>query len=166
MVNQHRDAADKSSCGGTDLARIFRIYFGMAALHHAERAVAYANFAWLAIQFEKQRSRPVGMRFAYRKELDDHGLAGLNLDGDFFTRFQAVEKSWRRENAHVRIGLPEMVVLQKYFRVKKIAEHGVPAYRVTHFFLQCCAFHIPIRRGEAGAGPALQRRLAAKDNAL
>ena len=52
----------------------------------SKRMIAHANFARLAVQFEEERARAIGMRLADGKKSHDQRFSGLDLDGDFLFR--------------------------------------------------------------------------------
>src|SRR6516162_4539141 len=125
MVNLDSDAADESRGGSAHLAGIFGINLGMRALDDAQRAVANGDLSGLAVQFEKECPRAIGMRFADGKKLEDHRFAGLDFDRDLLTRLQPVEESGGRKHTHVGVSLPELVELQENVGIKEVAEQRI-----------------------------------------
>ena len=87
LVQLHGDRGDDARDRRADLAGIAGIGLdARGAAFDFEAAVADGDFARLAVQFEEDRARAVGMRLADGEEFDDQRLAGLEFDGDLLAR--------------------------------------------------------------------------------
>src|SRR5580704_2408728 len=111
MVRLHSDAADYAGRRSGYLPGIGGIGFRVGAFHDAQCAVAYVDFARLAIQLKEKRSRSIGVGIAGRQKFDDERFSRLDFNGDLLARSQAVIKGGRWQDTDVRVGLAESVVL-------------------------------------------------------
>src|SRR5580692_2207540 len=103
------------------------------------------------------------MRVAAGQEFQDQGFAGLDVDRDFLTGFQAVEERRRGENAYVGVRLAEFVVLEEDVGIEKIAEERVAFDFVAELFLERGLFVVEVCSGHVGAGTAFDGIVAAED---
>src|SRR5437879_9433472 len=94
----------------------------MGTLHDSQRPIADIDLPGLPVQFKEERARAIGVWLADGQKLDDERFAGFNFYGDFLPRFQTIEKTGRRQDADIRIGLAKLVILQENFGIEQIAE--------------------------------------------
>src|SRR5580692_8760701 len=108
MICLHGDAADYASGWRGDLPGIGWISFWMRALDDAKSVISDIYLAWLAVQFKEQRPHSIGVRITGRQKFEDERFSRLDFDSDLFAGSQDVVKGGRRENADVRVSLPEL----------------------------------------------------------
>src|ERR1700720_2359432 len=108
----------------------------MRRRHNAQGAIPHVDLPRLAVQFEKQGARAVGMRFTDGEEFYDQSLARFDRDGNFLVRAQSIKKRWRGQNAHVGVGLTKPIEFEENVRIEKIAEHFVPANGPAELFFE------------------------------
>ena len=101
------------------------------------------------------------MRIAGGHKFNNQRFAGLDLHGNLFTGFQAVEEWQSRQDADVGMHLPKLIELQKYVGVEEIAQKIVVADRMTGFLFEGFFFLRKIHCRHARAGTALHRFSAA-----
>ena len=87
-----------------------------------EVAVLDNDLSTLAIEFEVDCTLAPVVRLADRCELDDQGLALLDVNLDFLVLFESVEVVRRVENRDIRVIQIELAMLVEYSRVERGAQ--------------------------------------------
>ena len=106
------------------------------------------------------------MWLADGQKLDDERFAGFNFYGDFLPRFQTIEKTGRRQDADIRIGLPKLVVLRKNLGIEQITEEIVATDRMAGLFLERFLLFVKVYCFQVCARPAFERSLSTKNDFL
>src|SRR6266436_2535576 len=138
----------------------------MSTLNNSERAIAHIDLTGLPVQFKEERARAIGVWFADGQKLDDERFTGFNFYGDFLPRFQTIEKSGRRQDADIRIGLAKLVVLRKNFGIEQITKEIVAMDRMAGLFLERFLLFVKVYCLQVCARPTFERSLSTKNGFL
>ena len=99
-----RHADDQTGQRRADLVGVGWIGLGGLADGRGQRAVEDLDLARLAVELEEDRALAVGVRLAHGQQLDDQGLARLDLDLDLLARLGPEEEDRRGQDRGVGIG--------------------------------------------------------------
>jgi len=136
VIGLHGDAADDTGGGGSDLAGISGVGFGMSALDDAEGPVADVTSRGWPFNSKKSVRVPSGCGSLMVRNLMMRDLPDSISTVIFFAGLQAIEKRGRRQNADVGIGLAKFIVFGEDFGIEQTAQQAVAAERMTEFFFE------------------------------
>src|SRR5712672_3630249 len=106
------------------------------------------------------------MRIARGEEFDDERFALFDLDSDFLTGPQTIEKCGSRQPTDVGICLAKFIVFQEDVRIEQVAQQIVASNRMSDFLFERLLLVSQIGRRKVITGQATHWRRAAKNDLL
>src|SRR5210317_55966 len=145
---------------------IGRISFFMADEISLSGQILDLHHAWFSIQLKIDITRTVFMDSANSVQLDNQGLAGLDVYADLITDIQPVEEDRSRQERGVAVFLAKPIILFKNTRIEYGREDIALADIMTELGLQLLLLGGKINRFKQFTWPTGERLLSLEDYLL